>query len=63
MHIWLPNLVAKFWLPNLVLYQTVYALYFNVGLANFSKQKGPQEVAYDQCHNRQVLANKTGKPL
>ena len=24
MHKWLPNLVAKFWLPNLVLYQTVY---------------------------------------
>ena len=23
MHKWLPNLVAKFWLPNLVLYQTV----------------------------------------
>ena len=24
MHKWLPNLVAKFWLPNLVLYQTDY---------------------------------------
>ena len=24
MHKWLPNLVAKFWLPNLVLYQTVH---------------------------------------
>ena len=24
MHKWLPNFVAKFWLPNLVLYRTVY---------------------------------------
>ena len=26
MHKWLPNLVAKFWLPNLVLYQTAYLI-------------------------------------
>ena len=26
MHKWLPNLVAKFWIPNLVLYQTAYGV-------------------------------------
>ena len=30
MHKWLPNLVAKFWLPNLVLYQTVHISYTNL---------------------------------
>ena len=30
MHKWLPNLVAKFWLPNLVLYQTGYAWFHAV---------------------------------
>ena len=28
MHKWLPNLVATFWLPNLVLYQTHYAIVY-----------------------------------
>ena len=53
MHKWLPNLVAKFWLPNLGLYLTV-TVYIMYGVLQWVKSKDwPSECyeSYDCAHS------------